>query len=504
MSSNTRQAATLLVEQWKDQLDKYHQQQSQPSIKTLLPTPLQMYHLGLTLYASKSTTSILVPYKDLLSSLPDFYRRDVFGDLKDALLELIGSNAPTISDVQQGLQSMIGLYMVEEAVRYCAWTLDHVSQIVLQYTRHNGDDEMRLTTVCFVSPIFWSFASKVEETMFFINLLQESALWNTFIQYHDSTDTEWRSKLLQTFSDSDMLDYVQSMLKVEQEVSLKFVKVDTKAPTKASITSISPAEDLQRRIDQVREIIPSVGEGFVEAALSYYHGNVEEATSALLDPDNLPAQLQIVDKQLPCRRREQESMELDEASRRVAKAALEAMEAKQVQEAMYIERVTLNDPLYDDDYDDTYDEIVDTGNADSGLYDDYDAIMTYNRAVKQIVNEQSFWEDSRNSNRNQNGLTPKYSINEDGERVYRGPDKGRGGRIPFSGRSADSTGRGAGGRGRGRGGPKKEEETKDDKNNNNNAEEASKKPTKSSERYKDKKLANRREKQKQAIAKRVG
>ena len=176
---------------------------------------------------------------------------------------------------------------------------------------------------------------------------------------------------------------------------------------------------------------------------------------------------------------------------------------------------------YDDDYDDQYDGIGDDGGVaggigglDDGLYDvdvhnvhkrpDYsrggggaatneqEAWRRYKAVVKDIVAEAKFWEGDRNTNRDggggggggrRGGANANSSRDADGWDIrdgdevgdgmrYRGPDRGKGGRligpdgkyvpierggqkgrgVPAAGGGGGNPGRGAGGRGGGRGG----------------------------------------------------
>ncbi|KAL7462107.1 hypothetical protein ACHAXS_002502 [Conticribra weissflogii] len=123
---------------------------------------------------------------------------------------------------------------------------------------------------------------------------------------------------------------------------------------------------------------------------------------------------------------------------------------------------------YDDDYDDQYDGIGDDGGMaggiggmDEGLYDvdihnvhmaqgssrydgskgknEQDMWRKYNRLVKDVDAESQFWEENRNMNRESGRIHSKpptvKNTDEEGEheesdvKNYRGPDKGKGGRL---------------------------------------------------------------------------
>lgn len=140
---------------------------------------------------------------------------------------------------------------------------------------------------------------------------------------------------------------------------------------------------------------------------------------------------------------------------------------------------------YDDDYDDQYDGIGNDGGIgmDEGLYDvethaiqqkydrngaknEQEMWRKYNKMVRDVESESSFWEENRNLNRSvglHKGASSAGNADNGEEKKYRGPDKGKKGRligpdgkylpIKRGGKKA-SAGRGGGGGGNpGRGGP---------------------------------------------------
>ena len=141
---------------------------------------------------------------------------------------------------------------------------------------------------------------------------------------------------------------------------------------------------------------------------------------------------------------------------------------------------------YDDDYDDQYDGIGNDGGIgiDEGLYDvethnvqqkydrggaknEQEMWRKYNRLVRDVESESSFWEENRNLNRSGGVSKGAASAeNEDNaeEKKYRGPDKGKKGRligpdgkylpIKRGGKKASTGGGGRGGGNPGRGGGK--------------------------------------------------
>lgn len=221
---------------------------------------------------------------------------------------------------------------------------------------------------------------------------------------------------------------------------------------------------LQRLVSQIKPLFPQFGDGYLEAALACYNHDVDRTTSALFeaeeDPSSVHPRLQVLDKKLPARKRnlrnEYEapgvsSNQDDIEAKEIQKARLKQMEKEEENQA-YLLSVAMNE--YNDEYDDQYDGIGDDGGAtggiggaDAGLYDvDYNAIKAYNRIVKDLEADKTFWEGSRNLNerKSKKGNKPTKSkdsagesgdesiesnLEEDISKKYRGPDKGKGGRI---------------------------------------------------------------------------
>eukprot|EP00559_Dactyliosolen_fragilissimus_P004000 CAMPEP_0184857554 /NCGR_PEP_ID=MMETSP0580-20130426/2707_1 /TAXON_ID=1118495 /ORGANISM="Dactyliosolen fragilissimus" /LENGTH=199 /DNA_ID=CAMNT_0027353213 /DNA_START=1 /DNA_END=600 /DNA_ORIENTATION=- len=109
---------------------------------------------------------------------------------------------------------------------------------------------------------------------------------------------------------------------------------------------------------------------------------------------------------------------------------------------------------YDDEYDDQYDTVegIGAGGDDfAGTYDaiptdssehkfnddnkndDLENIKTYNRLMKESVEEQAYWKNNENRNykkmQQETEDNQKSTENSQVERKYRGPDKGKGGRM---------------------------------------------------------------------------
>jgi len=258
--------------------------------------------------------------------------------------------------------------------------------------------------------------------------------------------------LRSAFPDNPQAEYLELMLKSStRSKSPKQpsdqTKIESKRPQPSNKKNlkVSPQDAIRQRIKQVREIIPGLGDGFIETALVCYNGDASRTIAALSGPtSSLHPRLQWLDRQLPARRHDSDSqyggMDDDEDAKRLIKAELKEMDRRQEHEALVMTTVG----EYNDDYDDQFDG-DDGGVADSGMYD-YDTIRERNRVVIAAEKEDSFWEENRNLNRtNQNKGKKKKDKNkkqdegeeeegqdeqeEEGAKKFRGPDKAKGGRI---------------------------------------------------------------------------
>lgn len=298
--------------------------------------------------------------------------------------------------------------------------------------------------------------------------------------------------------DSTQLDYVIQMLETaredrqrQQQVSVDQPKSSQQKNNTASIPSkpVSAADELDRRIDQVQQVLPDLGAGFIEAALSYYRGDIETTVSMLLagGESDLPPALRVIDRKLPRRQKQSNRSKDDAASAAEAKqivkdrVALEQQHEEEKYKALlYVSQedkqqqnqsdlvaaaVTHAEMMYDDDYDDQYDDVDGgLGGADSGWYD-FEKVKLYNQAIKDEEADQLYWEQNRNTNRpaNTNGSGDNRKDAPQGEdqgKQYRGPDKIKGGRIIGPDGKVVKN---AGGRGR-----KQQQQQRQANNNNSN------------------------------------
>jgi hypothetical protein len=318
--------------------------------------------------------------------------------------------------------------------------------------------------------------------------------WRDFVTHQNLRNENWRQSLLQRYyhhrrRDSDDDDEEGAMVDEDQRSYLESLLLhvddyDSLDRRRASRPASSPtitrtqllglrqqrpqlhsSSELDRRIQQVRRVLPHLGEGFVETALSYYRGDVEQTIGALVQDDDdglLPESLRRLDRSLPRRRKGRNAVtkashdgdsDNDPEALEVTRSLIRAADIQQEVDAAAVDQVLFQDEVsssavslstarnneYDDDYDDQYDEMEPA--ADLGT-DDYDTILAYNRVVKSLEQERKFWEGEKNANRVAAG-NPSSS-----QTPYRGPDKLKGGRIPRAG-GRDRRGGGRGGRGGG-------------------------------------------------------
>jgi hypothetical protein len=268
----------------------------------------------------------------------------------------------------------------------------------------------------------------------------------------------------------------------------------------------SSVDELERRIQQVKQILPHLGEGFIETALSLSKGDVESTVSMLLnDPTQYPTTLRLLDPSLPRRKKDYHSLTEDDdakVARQLVKERValdEEREQERYKALLYVsgQQDDIEDDviarthrdskdIYDDDYDDQYDDVdVRLGSLDDGFTMDSDQVRLYNQVVREEESEDVFWEENRNTNRfpaaaaaaaskGNNDANADDSDGEggDGGKQYRGPDKIRGGRVigpdgkivkkPGGGKTRNNNNKGGGGRGGG-GNP-----NQNNNNNNNN------------------------------------
>lgn len=259
-------------------------------------------------------------------------------------------------------------------------------------------------------------------------------------------------------------DYIKSILNTSLE-SISSLTTD-RLQTQGTSTTNAKSKGIkmsgvQRLVSQIKSFFPHYGDGYLEAALACYNYDLDRTISVLLeaesDPSSLHPRLQVLDRNLPARKRDSKDNYLsmtdpdDIDAIAVQKSRMKKSEQDEEYDA-YLLGVAMHE--YNDEYDDQYDGIGDDGGAtggigaaDSGLYDmNYNAIKAYNRIVKAVEAETAFWEESRNVNRQKSKSenTSKEmdhttdaddiesgNINNNAQitKKFRGPDKGKGGRL---------------------------------------------------------------------------
>ena len=405
-----------------------------------LPTVTQLYQLGSMLAQNRGNSALVEASDELLQALPEKYVSSLLQDLKRAFLE---------SGDVGAVEAMVGVHSIESAARSSAWT--------------SSELERALTIT--VDPRLYSsllekdprYQESWEDLLEVLHLLHDHG-----VDFVSGVSLQWRNSLLQRYP--DQTDYLESLLEpsqpLETQSTLRKAPEPTRTKPKQAPRKVSAEDELDRRIAQVRHVLPDLGVGFVEALLSHYKGNVEASVSAILE-GSLPTQLQQMDRSLP--RRHMVQTKLDDAeARAVTQHVVRTMERQERQQAQALEQLLEYDDEYDDQYDDAGPSVT-----DGGLYDDYEAVQTYNQVVRGVEREQAFWDANRNTNQR-------------GDRAgqgFRGPDKIKGGRMPK---------------------PPPPEKKADEKG----GEEATKQ--KGNQRHKANKMNSRRGKQKQAAAKKTG
>jgi CUE domain len=513
-------------------------------------TSHQLYTLGQVLCHLPEDSALVVTCQKLLATIVP---SGLFADLDEALVSIPWSE---VDSIRSALQSILALNRIVKSpprkapsasiIRHLISNIASTPSRSSSGTRVDDNGAMNNIEVKDLSLEYIRlYLLRERDIDIFLPILhqlqEDQRLWSRLVQLlssSSSAESDWHGAILRNFP-ADQSDYLSTLLKnvdadasTVQSTSIKTAVASVPAtstkkqhPAKRTANKATPEQEMTRRIEQVRMVIPDYGEGFIEAALSQFQGNVETTVARLLEPvESWPSVLRTLDTSLP--RRAQRIFDVDDPeTRAIVKARIKEAAAQEEKEALLLE-VAMRHDEYEDDYDDQYDD-MDGGAGNVDIPDDYEAVRTYNRVLRGIEAEQTFFDDIRNSNRDgrqlpQAALRPgqakktegsdaNKSDEEDGdvpkrsgEKMFRGPDRLRGGRTPGAG------GRG-GGRGRGRQGPATGVDTAAaTTTNNQNAATANggggaaTKPTQSNVKSKQRKLAKRRDQQKNAQVKRAG
>ena len=262
------------------------------------------------------------------------------------------------------------------------------------------------------------------------------------------------------------IDMIQSSLTYEQYMETKQKShKQQNLSNRASNTNKKKSNDnayvdpILPLIQKVQSVYPELGQGFIEIGLACYNYDAELLVSTLSSNDTqLHPRLLYIDKNLP--RMTQKTQEYlpgkhdqeDEdgkTARKMQKEFLSNMMEQQENENYIVSKFL----EYDDDYDDQYDGIGNDGKVggagdDTEWEHDYEAVKVYNTFAKTEEAEKTFWEENRNTNRNEknqsykrnndndsttetndNNHEQEENKNQNNDEKKWGPDKGKGGRI---------------------------------------------------------------------------
>lgn len=152
-------------------------------------------------------------------------------------------------------------------------------------------------------------------------------------------------------------------------------------------------------IDQIKQIMPNLGDGYIELALECYGWDVETVLSKLLDSSNeaLHPRLQSCSANMPRwkkQQQEEDSINPSDEAKKIQLQYFKALEDQQELDAYILQRID-GENEYDDDYDDQYDDVVGAGDVSgpSTIMDDtyFDQIRRYNAVKRSEENDEKFW-----------------------------------------------------------------------------------------------------------------
>ena len=450
-----------------------------------LPSLIQLYGMGVALYSAKdradNATNKMMwdAYNRLLIIIPRDYARAKLSTLNSGYAQMLNDGNSSISSstknrsldsIVHATMAMCGLYLHSPTACRLGFSTDLCRQLSEAYDllhqdkqqqQDKGEDTKNLLKdiLSVVGGLLGdgvlSDPSRSEEEKLNTMLGTVQAMTeddkNTCLGdliVSGATNTSNKSvtqRVRDELTESTQRDYLLLMMdsstKGVETVGKNKAKATSRVgnttamPSAPTTKAVNPREEIERRIQQVKDVLPDLGDGYVETALSSYQGDVSQTVAALLEgesnPASLPSALRMIDKKLPGRKREPSVLtkQDDEEARRVAKERVAAMEKREEAEAYAL--AALNNE-YNDDYDDQYDEL-DGGaklGGTGGTYDDVDlsTIRTYNRVARASEQESAFWEDSRNRNREGKAGRGGGGGGGGGAKKF-GPDKIKGGRV---------------------------------------------------------------------------
>eukprot|EP00980_Cylindrotheca_fusiformis_P030400 scaffold24768_cov215-Cylindrotheca_fusiformis.AAC.1 len=438
-----------------------------------LPTPQQLYAIGGVLFRIQQQQQqqqmdkddLIASFRELVNSMSERYLNQVL-TLFHRGLETLRIESKSVDDLSDAVRTLGGLFSQSPRMCQIAYSKNWVSTLASIYdifilkesSRAQKDELLSLLSFLILDGLFerHSEGSMEEVVMAAIQAMEEESTdclrdLQEWQRHSEPSQRSLENSIKNLPFDDDTMhqrEYIFNMLESSRlKESTEHSGIDDAARKPAAkavrLKPVEAADELERRIAQVKQVIPDLGEGFVETALSLFQGNVETTVATLLnDPSQYPPSLQFLDRSLPRRRKARAADEAKESAeaKQVVKEMMareEQREQEQYKALLYVsaqEQQEKQEHLaneYDDDYDDQYDEIdVKLGGADNGFYD-FDQIKLFNKVAREDEAEGSFWEANRNTNRaptNGNGNGNKNE-NSDSPKQFRGPDKIKGGRI---------------------------------------------------------------------------
>jgi hypothetical protein len=424
----------------------------------MLPTPLQLYRLGLTLHDAHQELDLIAAYDAYVRNLPQSFLSTIMMELTRTFGVVVSKTGSGMDDIRKAVLSIGGLCCNSDVACQAAYSIElciTLASVYSTFSKWNNkyeteSESMKQTLNHLLTRGLIKLLSNMnQETALQHTMELTQALTaddkNTFLgDSLQASDGSFVVSIRTLFDETpDEGEYLIRMLESSPKAS-DFVTRQLKNAPAASISTpciakVDSQTEIQRRIQQVKDVLTDLGNGYIETALAHFGGDVSTTVTALLDPDSLPPTLRLIDSKLPARRKEtakSTAYELDDHEiRAVVKERFAIMERIQEAEAFALTAVHNE---YDDDYDDQYDG-MDTGGDLGGkgsTYDDVDIshVKIYNRIARETEREHEFWEESRNTNRRrkqQPVVEMEKSDDDDKEvgKVYRGPDRIKGGRA---------------------------------------------------------------------------
>jgi hypothetical protein len=481
----------------------------QHDVSPLVPTLEQFYRIGLLLFQATNEgdnnndinhSGLVMAYQHFINSIPETLLCNTFYLLNLATTKLIENKKQSTEELIPTCQSLQGLFTQSPSLCQVVYTKEWISVLALIYDifilRKLPEnvknvvlsclssvllDGLFLNVIKFTKPAPPESSKSLEESLLeaiqsideqSTDCLRDLQLWQTQHEPFRRTLATSLQRQMTSHDDDDderiqQREYILSMLESASEQPLSKISVpssevntsDMKPIPRTMTGKTSPSDEVDRRIQQVKQILPHLGEGFIEAALSLYQADVETTVATLLsDPSEYPTALQVLDLTLPRRKKDhslQDDQAMAEEARQIVKervALEEEREAARYKALLYVTRQDEQQQQqqqadsivhhkyqdeYDDDYDDQYDEVdIRLGSTDDGftMDMDFEQVKLYNQLVRADEAEDLFWEDNRNFNRGNQSRTkspnkgPNDDVNE-GQRQFRGPDKLKGGRV---------------------------------------------------------------------------